>query len=76
MADFEAVRLRRYRCNHCGYGATSRRAPEQCPMCRQASWEEEGWSPLTSLTGDLDPATAPMARELNGTEFLPGVPFS
>lgn len=73
MDEIEAAPLRRYRCEHCGYGASRRTEPERCPMCKRSDWHEEGWSPFA---GDLDPAFAPMARELNETGFFPGVPPS
>jgi hypothetical protein len=38
-------------------------------MCKRSEWLEEGWSPFAALLGDLDPALAPMARELNETSF-------
>jgi RNA polymerase subunit RPABC4/transcription elongation factor Spt4 len=74
--DVQAAPLHRYRCARCGYGATCRREPEQCPMCQRSEWHEEGWSPFTALSADLDPESAPMTREMNETGFYPGVPLS
>lgn len=76
MAEFDPLPLHRYRCAQCGYGASCRTEPAQCPMCMRSEWLAEGWSPFAALLGDLDPALAPMARELNETAFQPGVPLS
>ena len=27
------------RCAGCGYGVSTREVPQNCPMCRQSSWE-------------------------------------
>jgi hypothetical protein len=43
----------RIRCESCGYGASSRRAPERCPACGLAAWVEEGWNPFADLDRDL-----------------------
>lgn len=45
----------RFRCEGCGYGASSRRAPERCPMCGLVAWVEEGWKPFEDLDRDLAP---------------------
>ena len=36
-------------CQECGYGASVRRTPEQCPMCGEQTWISEGWKPFTHL---------------------------
>jgi hypothetical protein len=36
-----AEELSRFRCAGCGYGASCRLAPERCPMCGGANWEED-----------------------------------
>ena len=54
-----ALPMLRFRCEGCGYGASSRRAPERCPMCGLVSWVEEGWKPFEDLERDLAP-TAPV----------------
>ena len=76
MAEFDALPLHRYRCAQCGYGASCRTEPQQCPMCKRSEWHEEGWSPFTALVSELDPALAPMAREVNEAGFYLGVPLS
>jgi rubrerythrin len=35
------LRLTRFSCAGCAYGATSRIAPERCPMCGGTVWECE-----------------------------------
>ena len=45
----------RFRCEGCGYGASSRSAPERCPMCGLTAWAEEGWKPFEDLGRDLTP---------------------
>jgi hypothetical protein len=63
--------LRCFRCAGCGYGATCRRKPATCPICRGSDWTEEVRVP--SPYDHLDDASAPLARDGTG---LPGVPFS
>jgi rubredoxin len=53
-------RLSRYRCAHCGYGASCRSAPERCPMCGGTAWEDgdvrQPWSRPEAI-GDGDRPT-------------------
>ena len=44
--------LSRFRCPGCGYGATSKKAPERCPMCSGTTWDQEPWRPLTGPAGE------------------------
>lgn len=32
--------VRQLWCEGCGYGVVVRRDPPECPMCRQATWQE------------------------------------
>jgi hypothetical protein len=34
--------LSEFRCARCGYGASCRIAPQQCPMCAGGAWEYGG----------------------------------
>jgi rubredoxin len=52
--------LARFRCVGCGYGATSRAAPERCPMCGGHLWGREESRRLARLSQDLD---QPLTRE-------------
>jgi hypothetical protein len=60
MSDLQsrtpALPLLRFRCEGCGYGASSRSAPERCPMCGRLAWAEEGWKPFENLDRDLAPS--------------------
>jgi hypothetical protein len=74
MADASrAAPLRRFRCTRCGYGATCRREPEQCPMCQRSEWFDEGWSPFSGLDG-FDSASAPLAREADAVRSIGRIP--
>ena len=57
-----ALPLLRFRCGGCGYGASSRRAPERCPMCGLSAWEDEGWKPFAEFGAELRVARAQRAR--------------
>jgi rubredoxin len=88
MSRVSALPLLRFRCDGCGYGASSRHEPERCPMCGGAAWSEEGWTPFASLASDLFPvslraemvvgadANAPLARETGERSGVPGAPLS
>jgi hypothetical protein len=47
--------LHRFRCAECSYGASSRAAPERCPMCGGSAWEFEAWRPFSRVNRDLAP---------------------
>ena len=47
LAAGERVPLTRFSCSCCGYGATSRMAPDRCPMCGGTVWEFESPGPRT-----------------------------
>jgi rubredoxin len=42
------VALKRFRCASCAYGASSRMAPERCPMCGGTAWHVERRPPAAS----------------------------
>jgi rubrerythrin len=42
------VALKRFRCATCAYGASSRMAPERCPMCGGTAWHFERRLPAAS----------------------------
>lgn len=50
--------LSRFRCQGCGYGASSRIAPERCPMCGGCTWSYERASPF-STAPDTRPRPEP-----------------
>ena len=52
----QVERLSCFRCSACGYGASSRIAPERCPMCGGGTWEYE----VRRWSSDLD---RPLRRE-------------
>ena len=62
-----------YRCRGCGYGASRRTAPERCPMCGGAAWENEGWRPFAAAAAEQD-ADAPLLRETAARPTAPAVP--
>jgi hypothetical protein len=41
-----ATPLSRFSCTGCGYGASAKMAPEQCPMCGGSTWEFQDWRPF------------------------------
>jgi rubrerythrin len=55
--DITQLPLSRFSCDGCGYGASSRIAPERCPMCGGSVWSLERRSRLT------DAADAPLTRD-------------
>ena len=73
-----------FRCADCGYGARRRSSPHRCPLCGCTQWEEEGWTPFSTLL-DLttaeaeEEASTPLHREaleVDASGVFPGVPFS
>jgi hypothetical protein len=46
MGGAQAVRLTRFLCASCGYGASARIAFERCPICSCCTWELEPWRPF------------------------------
>jgi len=52
----ETQRTHDYRCSRCGYGIAVKRLPAECPMCRGAVWEQEGWRPFSLNTSFTGPA--------------------
>jgi len=44
------ITLTRFLCARCKYGASSRIAPEQCPMCGGTAWRFER-EPVKTLPG-------------------------
>lgn len=80
--------LLRFRCSGCGYGASSRREPDRCPMCGLSAWEDEGWKPFADIDVELAVVArraarragfdedAPLVREEIELSVFPGVPLS
>ena len=80
--------LLRFRCSGCGYGASSRREPDRCPMCGISAWEAEGWKPFADISVELAVVArraarragfdedAPLVREEKELSVFPGVPLS
>lgn len=52
----ETQRTHDYCCSRCGYSIAVKRLPAECPMCRGAVWEQQGWRPFSLNTSFPGPA--------------------